>query len=161
MSKKLVLKLGLATLLTGVSSMAAQAEPAGVKVGVLSCSVAGGWGYVLGSSHDMNCNYTPVDGLTEHYSGDITKVGVDIGYTQGSTLVWGVFAPSSDVAPGALEGEYGGVTADASLGVGLGANAMLGGFDKSIALQPISLEGSAGLNLAAGIGAIRLSHLPS
>jgi hypothetical protein len=161
MFKNLVLTAGLAAVLIGVSPPAAQSASAGVKIGVLSCKVNGGWGYVLGSSRRADCNYTPIDGLTEYYTGDITKFGVDIGYTQGGTLVWGVIAPSSDVEAGALAGVYGGVTAGASLGVGLGANAMLGGFRNSIALQPLSLEGNAGVNLAAGVGSIRLSHTPA
>jgi hypothetical protein len=94
----------------------------------------------------------------EHYSGTISKWGVDIGYTGKSKLIWAVFAPTSDVRPGALEGEYAGATAQATVGVGLGANVLIGGLDKSVALQPVSVEGSTGLNVAAGIGQISLKH---
>ncbi len=75
-------------------------------------------------------------------------------------LVWGVFAPSSDVRPGALQGDYAGATASATVGVGLGANVLVGGLDKSIALQPLSVEGNRGLNVAAGVGAISLTSAP-
>ncbi|HEY0302613.1 MAG TPA: DUF992 domain-containing protein, partial [Rhizomicrobium sp.] len=92
--------------------------------------------------------------------GTISKFGVDIGYTDGGVLVWGVFAPSSDVRAGSLEGDYAGATASATIGVGLGANVLIGGLDKSIALQPLSVEGNKGLNVAAGIGAISLSAAP-
>src|SRR5262249_24943570 len=92
----------------------------------------------------------------EHYYGNIAKVGVDVGYTKGGLLIWNVIAPASDVRAGALEGGYGGVTAQATIGVGLGANVLVGGFDQSIALQPLSIEGNKGLNVAAGIGALNL-----
>ncbi|HEX2760302.1 MAG TPA: DUF992 domain-containing protein, partial [Rhizomicrobium sp.] len=96
----------------------------------------------------------------EHYVGTINKFGVDIGYTEGGILVWGVFAPSSDVGPGALAGTYVGGSAQATVGIGAGANALIGGLNKSIALQPLSLEGSKGLNVAAGIGSITLKAAP-
>ena len=86
------------------------------------------------------------------------QFGVDLGYTSGGVIVWAVFAPSSDVRPGALQGDYAGASASAAVGVGVGANVLVGGLDKSIALQPVSLEGMTGLNVAAGIGAIRLTR---
>ena len=158
MSKKTGLMIGVALLAAGAWISAPPAEAAaGVKVGVLSCNVASGWGYILGSSKQVNCNYVPNNGRPEHYTGDITKVGVDVGYTQGGVLIWSVIAPASDMKPGALEGGYGGATAGATLGVGGDANVLLGGFDKSIALQPISIQGNTGLNLAAGIAAMNLN----
>jgi len=135
---------------------ATSAGTAGVKVGVLTCDVDGGWGYVVGSSKDIHCNYMPNNGRPEHYTGTISKLGVDIGHTSNGVIIWDVIAPTSDVAQGALEGGYGGVTAGASLGVGVAANVLLGGFEKSIALQPISVEGDKGFDVAAGIGALTL-----
>jgi Protein of unknown function (DUF992) len=137
-----------------------QAAPNGVKVGTLTCHVASGWGFVFGSSKDLRCNFRPNGHKGEHYSGSISKFGVDIGYTDGGELIWGVFAPASDVRPGALEGNYAGATASATVGVGLGANVLVGGLDKSIALQPLSVEGNTGLNVAAGIGSIDLKYAP-
>jgi len=154
MSKKFAIALGAVLLAAGASFAPAQA--AGVKVGVLTCNVDSGWGYILGSSKEVRCNYVPNRGLGEHYVGSISKVGVDVGYTKGGVLIWDVIAPSSDMKPGALQGGYGGVSASATVGVGAGANVLLGGFDKSIALQPISIEGNTGLNVAAGIGALDL-----
>ena len=92
----------------------------------------------------------------EHYTGTISKFGVDIGYTEGACWSGRVFAPTSDVRPGALQGDYAGATAQATVGVGVGANVLIGGLDKSIALQPLSVEGNKGLNVAAGIGSISL-----
>jgi hypothetical protein len=155
MLKKLALSTA-AVLLTVGSFVAVPAQAAGVQIGTLTCHVEPGFGLILGSSKDVNCDYRAAQGFNEHYIGNITKIGVDIGYTRGGTMVWAVFAPSSDLAPGAIEGRYGGVTAGATVGVGLGANVLLGGFDRSIALQPLSVEGNTGLNLAAGIGAMNL-----
>ena len=101
-----------------------------------------------------------MQGTVEHYSGNINKFGVDIGYTQGGVIVWGVIAPTSSLAPGALSGDYGGVTASATVGVGVGANVLLGGFNKSITLQPVSIEGNSGLNVAAGIAGVTLKYEP-
>ena len=139
---------------------AADAAPHGVRVGELTCNVASGWGFVFGSSKDLHCTYHGNGNRYEHYTGSISKFGADIGYTQGGVLVWGVFAPTSDMRKGALEGDYVGASAQANVGVGAGANALIGGFDKSITLQPLSLEGSKGLNVAAGIGAISLHEAP-
>src|SRR5438067_6280058 len=137
----------------------ADAAPHGVRVGELTCNVASGWGFVFGSSKDLHCTYRG-NGRFEHYTGSVSKFGVDIGYTEGGVLVWAVFAPTSDLRKGALNGDYVGGSAQATLGVGLGANALIGGFDKSIALQPLSVEGSRGLNVAAGIGSISLKSAP-
>ena len=140
---------------------AADAAPHGVKVGTLTCNVASGWGFIFGSSKDLHCTFRGNRSAPgEHYTGSISKFGVDIGYTSGGVLVWGVFAPSSDIRPGALSGDYAGATASATVGVGLGANVLVGGLNKSIALQPLSVEGNKGLNVAAGIGAISLKSAP-
>jgi Protein of unknown function (DUF992) len=137
------------------------AEAAGVKVGTLTCNVASGWGFVFGSSKDVRCTFRPAaGGHRVHLKGAISKFGVDIGYTEGGVLVWAVFAPSSTVRDDALDGDYVGATASATVAVGLGANVLVGGFDKSIALQPLSIEGNTGLNVAAGIGALNLKHVP-
>ena len=160
MEKKFRLLMGAAVAVAGLSiTSVANAAPHGVKVGELTCNVSSGWGFVFGSSKDLHCTFRPSGHPREHYTGSISKFGVDIGYTEGGILVWGVFAPSSDVRPGALEGDYGGATASATVGVGLGANVLVGGLDKSIALQPVSVEGSTGLNVAAGIGSISLKHV--
>ncbi len=162
MQKKFRLMMGAAVLAAGAIAFAgtADAAPHGVKVGSLTCNVASGWGFVFGSSKDLHCTFRGNRDHSEHYTGTISKFGVDIGYTDGGVLVWGVFAPSSDIRPGALAGDYAGATASATVGVGLGANVLVGGLDKSVALQPLSVEGNKGLNVAAGIGAITLNAAP-
>lgn len=134
----------------------ARAENAGVKVGTLSCHVGAGWGMVVGSSRKLDCTFTGSAGQSERYQGSITKVGADIGYQSAGTLVWTVFAPGADIVAGALAGDYGGATASATVGVGVGANALFGGSEKSIALQPLSVQGSTGLNVAAGVAGMKL-----
>jgi hypothetical protein len=157
--KTLGMTVGAAVMAAGL--MAAPAHAAGVKVGTLSCNVDGGWGYVLGSQKDVNCTFSPDKGEPIRYTGDITKIGVDVGYTRGGVMIWSVVAPSKDMKPDLLEGSYGGVTAGATVVVGGSANVLLGGFDKSITLQPISIEGNSGLNVAAGIGGLQLKHMKS
>jgi len=150
MCATLVGSLGLA------ASAQAEDHAAGVKIGTLSCHEASGWGFVFGSSHDLRCVFSGGDRL-QHYEGSISKFGVDIGYQKAGVLVWEVIAPNDHPAPGALDGHYGGLTAGAAVGVGLDANALIG--DRSIALQPVSIQGMTGLNVAAGIGELTLrSH---
>src|SRR5262249_12623451 len=131
-----------------------------VKVGVLSCNVSSGWGVILGSSRDLRCNFQHESGEPEHYSGKISKFGVDIGYKSAGVMVWDVLAPSSDVTMGALEGSYAGATAGATVGVGANVNVLVGGFQHSFTLQPISIEGNKGLNVAAGVASIELKSRP-
>ncbi|MBV9992303.1 MAG: DUF992 domain-containing protein [Alphaproteobacteria bacterium] len=159
MSKKLMISAAAIALFAFAAPVQAADSPHGVKVGTLTCHVSSGWGFVFGSSKDLHCNFRPNGHMGEHYAGSISKFGVDIGYTDGGELIWGVFAPTSDVRPGALEGDYAGATASATVGVGLGANVLVGGLDKSIALQPLSMEGNTGLNVAAGIGSISLKYV--
>ena len=83
---------------------------------------------------------------------------LDIGYQSNGVIIWGVVAPSNNVGPGALAGDYGGVTAAVAVGIGVGANALLGGSNNTIALQPLSVEGMQGLNVAGGIGVLTLVH---
>src|SRR5258706_8625088 len=159
---KSILRLTTGAALSAAMLLApgsAFAGPAGAKIGTLDCHVSSVMGYIIGSSRRVNCNFHP-SGMPEgeHYTGHISKLGVDIGYTSGGQMVWAVFAPSSDVRPGALQGEYAGATASVTVGVGLGAHALVGGLDKSIALQPLSIEGNTGLNVAAGVGQLSLRH---
>ena len=102
MQKKIHLMMGVAALAASALAFAgtADAAPHGVKVGTLTCNVASGWGFVFGSSKDLHCTFRPNKHTGEHYTGSISKFGVDIGYTEGGVLVWGVFAPSSDIRAG-------------------------------------------------------------
>ena len=127
-----------------------------VRAGYLTCHVASGWGFIFGSSREVKCAYTRDKNYTEYYTGSITKFGADIGYLSSAVMLWAVVAPTTNLGEGALAGHYGGATASVALGVGAGANVLIGGFKKSIALQPVSIEGQNGLNVAAGIAELSL-----
>lgn len=132
----------------------AQANP--TKVGTLSCDISGGIGLVITSKKDLTCMFTPSQpGPREVYVGSITRFGLDLGATAGGEMVWAVYAPSTRKF-GALAGNYGGATAEATVGAGLGANVLVGGSDRTVALQPVSVQGQAGLNVAAGVADLRL-----
>jgi hypothetical protein len=143
----------------GQTSSNQPANQSGVNIGSLQCRVSGGMGFVFGSSKDLDCLLARTDGVGERYVGTISKYGIDIGFTKEAQMVWLVFAPGA-VAKGALAGDYGGATASATVGAGVGANVLLGGSNKQISLQPVSVEGSAGLNVAAGIAAVTLKAAP-
>ncbi len=100
-----------------------------IPVSKPACSpsnVSSGWGLIFGSSKDLNCTYESVTNHEEHYHGTINKFGVDVGYHNGGVIIWAVVAPSADIAPHALAGDYGGVTAGGAVGIGAGANALGG-----------------------------------
>jgi hypothetical protein len=127
-----------------------------VRAGYLTCHVASGWGFIFGSSREVKCAYTLDKNYTEYYTGSITKWGADVGYLSSAVMLWAVVAPTTNLGEGALAGHYGGATASVALGIGAGANVLVGGFKKSIALQPVSIEGQNGLNVAAGIAELTL-----
>ena len=154
-SSRAILVIGALTLATQ-----ARADTGGVKAGVLTCNVDSGWGLVLGSSRKVDCTYSS-SAYSEHYVGRLSKYGVDLGYLQGGVMVWGVVAPTSGLAEGALTGDYSGVAGGASVGVGVDANVLFGGFQRSIELQPVSFEGDEGVNVAAGFASLDLHYAPS
>lgn len=157
-TRRLMTTLLAVLVLVGLSAVPSRAENVKVKTGYLTCHVASGWGFIIGSSRKLRCTYTTTGHRVEHYSGTINKFGADIGYLQSAVILWTVLAPTTSLAPGALAGHYAGATASVALGVGAGANVLVGGFKNSIALQPISIEGQNGLNVAAGIGEISLHY---
>jgi hypothetical protein len=152
------LLLGAALIGSGIGLQAqAQDRATAVEIGTLSCHESGGWGFIFGSSHEVNCTFSN-GSRVEQYNGAISKFGVDVGYRQSGILIWAVLAPNTDDSPGALEGHYGGATAEGSVGVGVGANVLVGGSTRSITLQPLSIEGATGVNVAAGIGELSLHY---
>ncbi len=160
MFRKLGLVIGGLSLVLGALYGGPARAQGGAQIGTLNCNVASGWGFVFGSSRALRCTFAPASGRAEHYSGSIQRFGVDIGFTQAGVLVWAVLAPTSNLAPGALAGNFVGATGSATVGVGAGANVLVGGSNRTISLQPVSFEGSTGLNVAAGIGAISLRYQP-
>lgn len=151
----------IAALLTAAFLTLPFALPAAagvVRVGLLTCAVDGGPGFIVVSRKTLSCRFDSLSHPDEVYDGSISKLGIDVGATGAERLVWAVFAPSKRVASGALTGTYVGVTAQATPAVGLGANVLLGGWERSIILQPLSLTGQLGVNIAAGVAALRLDE---
>lgn len=152
---KPLLAATLAAALLAPIAPGAQAE-GGVNVGVLDCHVGGSVGYIIGSNKTMSCVFKRPDGTTENYHGEMDRYGLDIGFTRETRMFWGVVAPG-EVRRGALAGTYGGAGADVAAGLGVGANALFGGSGDQIALQPVSVNGNVGVNVAAGIARLKLS----
>jgi hypothetical protein len=141
--KKLIAALAVAAM--GLTGGVAQAD-SHVQVGVLECDVEPGVGFVIGSSKAVTCEFQRKGYKTEVYDGSIDKLGIDLGVTAGGKIVWLVFAATKDIGKHALAGNYVGASAEASLGLGLGGNWLIGGSKKSIALQPWSITGTIGVN---------------
>lgn len=148
--------IAAAALITlGLAASPGLAASKGVKIGMLTCNVAGGVGMIIGSSKSIDCYFEGTIGSREHYTGSIGKFGLDVGVTGKAVMAWAVFAPGK-LKAGALAGKYVGASAEATVAVGLGANVLVGGSDKTIALQPVSVQAQTGLNLAAGVASLRL-----
>ena len=141
---------------TAVAPLPASADS--VKIGLLTCATGPTIGLLITSSTKLSCSFVPDGGNPEHYAGRIRKFGLDIGITAASVIVWGVVSAQSGYTPGSLAGEYVGVSAQQTVIVGLGANALIGGSNKQIGLQPLSIQGQAGLNLAIGVARLQLSR---
>jgi hypothetical protein len=148
--------LGTAAL-AAVMSTPADAQRDRVQTGTLECSLSSGIGLVLGSQRNVACNFKPNGGPPEAYEGTMTRIGIDIGVTGGGAIIWGVFT-GTNLYAGMLTGTYVGATAEMSIAAGLGANVLVGGSNRAVALQPLSVQGQVGLNIAAGVGTLEL-HL--
>jgi len=145
--------------ISGFALTPASAQSSRVKVGTLSCDISAGLGLIVASQKQVRCMFTPAaPGPREAYFGTITKVGVDLGATSGGELGWNVYAPTSRRF-GALAGHYVGTNAEASVGVGGGANFLVGGSDRTITLQPFSVQGQTGLNLAVAVASLDLQRI--
>jgi len=152
-----------ARFLLSFAVAAALATPAlaqqagGTKVGFLTCKTSTSLGLIIGSHQKISCSFKPdAGGLPENYQGSIGRLGLDLGVKGGGIMTWAVFAPVNGYHHGALAGTYVGGSGSASFGVGVGANALVGGSHKSIALQPLSVEGNVGVNLALGVAGLTL-----
>jgi hypothetical protein len=127
-----------------------------IQAGSLTCDISGGIGLIIVSQQTLTCAFRPsLPGPVEFYAGNLTKLGLDIGVTAAGVMVWAVYAPTNQPA-GALAGSYAGASAEATVGAGVGANVLIGGSTQTLELQPVSLQGQAGLSVAAGIASIEL-----
>ena len=151
------MRMTLCALLIAASVVPAAAQRERDQIGILDCDVSPGVGFIFGSSKEVRCMFTPsTPGPRQAYIGRIDRFGLDVGVTGGGHMVWAVHALTNRRRD-ALAGSYAGATAEATVAVGLGANVLVGGSDRSIALQPLSVQTQTGLNLAAGIAELTLS----
>jgi len=146
-----------AIAVASASMTPAEAQRDRVQVGTLECSISSSIGLVVGSQRNVNCLFKGNGAPPEAYQGTMTRVGLDIGVTGGGAIIWTVFAGTNRYV-GMLAGTYVGASAEASVAAGLGANVLLGGSDRTVALQPVSVQGQVGFNVAAGVGQLDL-HL--
>jgi hypothetical protein len=146
-----------AAALAAVLTSPANAQPGRVQVGTLNCSLSSSVGLVVGSQRNVNCLFKADNAPDEAYTGTMTRIGLDVGVTSGGVIIWAVFA-GTDRYAGMLSGNYVGATAEMSIAVGLGANVLVGGSNRSVALQPLSVQGQVGFDIAAGVGELDL-HL--
>ena len=152
------LRIGLIAAAAFGAILAAQANAQErVEAGLLTCGVRGGTSFIFGSTRELRCVFRTAPGEEgERYEGQIQKYGLDIGVTGNAILTWTVLAPTRGVLAGALSGKYVGIAADASAGVGGGANVLVGGSNNTISLQPLSVQGQTGLNAAVAVAEVEL-----
>ena len=155
-----MLRSSFAAALIMVSASAMPASAQYVQAGVLECRSGGTIGFIIGSVTELSCIFRPDFGPIQPYRATLSRAGVDVGATAVTALTWAVFAPTVQLGLGDLSGNYGGVTAGATVVVGAGANVMYGGSNNSVALQPLSVEGSVGLNVFAGLAGMALRYQP-
>jgi Protein of unknown function (DUF992) len=150
----------LSTISIAIAALAAPIASANalppVRAGVLECRGGQNVGFVVGSVTSLECVFQSEGRRPEPYIATVHRYGVDLGFTQQTRFTWAVNAPSRQIGRGDLTGSYGGVGANASVGVGFGGNFLVGGPDNAYALQPISVQGQTGLNVTAGIADIQL-----
>ena len=150
-----ILGAGLLAALTIGLVTNASASNGGVNVGTLVCHVEPGVGYLIASSKAVECTFKSVSGKSHKYVGKFNRLGLDVGFTSGGTVAWAVIAPGK-LGNGALAGTYVGVSAEATAGFGVGTNVLIGGLHKSVALQPVSVQGQIGLSAAVAAAGLQL-----
>src|ERR1700686_4168392 len=147
--------LCIAIVALGAPIASANALPP-VRAGILQCQGGQNVGLVVGSVTSLECVFQSEGRRPEPYIATVRRYGLDIGFTEQTKFSWAVNAPTGRVGRGDLAGNYGGVGANASVGVGGGGNFLVGGPQNSYALQPVSVQGQTGLNVAAGVAHIEL-----
>jgi hypothetical protein len=139
------------------SPMQTKAQPSWSQVGALTCRLNPSIGFIIAGHQSMECTFQPAGPFPpQAYQGAFNIVGLDVGVTAGGILSWTVFAPTTGFPAGALAGEYVGASGDVGLGVGAGANILLGGSGRTFALQPLSIQGSVAFNIALGVSMLTL-----
>jgi hypothetical protein len=146
---------------TVLTAFAGGPLPDQAKVGMLQCAISPSIGLIVGSHQTLDCRFLPDNGgPIERYAGSVDHLGLDIGITTGGQLAWAVYAPNAGLRAGVLAGTYVGASGHISTGIGVGANVLVGGTGQTAALQPLSVEGQFGANLALGIASLSLRPAP-
>jgi hypothetical protein len=144
-------------LIVVLAAPAGAQAPKWTQVGMLTCKVNPSIGFIIAGHQTMECNFAQnAPNPPQLYEGALNMVGLNVGISAGGVLGWAVFAPTSGAPAGALAGEYVGASGEIGLGLGVGANVLIGGSGRSFALQPVSLEGSIAINVALGVSALKL-----
>ena len=150
--------------IAGLASSGARAQAPGqnwTQSGMLRCKLNPSIGFIIFGHQSMECRFVPsLPGAPQIYDGALNTVGIDVGVIGAGGLAWAVLAPSSGISAGSLAGEYVGASGDVALGAGVGANVLIGGSQRSFALQPVSIEGSVALNVTLGLSALQLRYVP-
>ena len=153
--------LALCATLVALTGPAPAQTSTWTQTGMLSCKLNPSIGFIIVGHQSMECRFVPsMPGPPQFYEGALNTVGIDIGIIGGGALAWGVLAPTAGVPAGALAGTYVGASGDVALGLGVGANVLVGGSNRSFALQPVSVEGSVALNVTLGLSALQLRWVP-
>jgi hypothetical protein len=153
--------LALYATLVALTGPASAQTPTWTQTGMLSCKLNPGIGFIIVGHQSMECRFVPsMPGPPQFYEGALNTVGIDIGIIGGGALAWGVLAPTAGVPAGTLAGAYVGASGDVALGLGVGANVLVGGSNRSFALQPVSVEGSVALDVTLGLSALQLRWVP-
>jgi hypothetical protein len=148
---------GVALAITTVVASAIPGHAEVAKIGILSCDVSRSVGEILARKQSLTCRFKPDAGQPETYVGNIDEYGIEIGRVDQGHLIWGVSSAMRGVPQGALAGKYVGIGAGAALGVGVGANALVAGNNQSFSLQPLSVDGETGINIATGVIKVTLT----
>ena len=152
---RILTTLVLALAFAGPAS--AQAPGNWTQVGMLTCKLNPSIGFVIAGHQSMECRFVPnTPDPPQAYQGALNMVGINIGISAGGVLGWAVLAPTKGIPAGALAGEYVGASGDLGIGLGAGANVLIGGSARTLALQPVSLEGSIAVDVALGVSSLKL-----
>jgi ABC-type amino acid transport substrate-binding protein len=153
--------LALCAALAALAGPASAQSPTWTQTGMLTCKLNPSIGFIIAGHQSMECRFVPsAPGPQQFYEGALNTVGIDIGVVGGGALAWGVLAPTAGVPAGALAGTYVGASGDVALGLGVGANVLVGGSNRSFALQPLSVQGSVALDVTLGLSALQLRWVP-
>lgn len=161
-SRRYGLRLAVvAAALVALSGPVAGQSPTWTQTGMLTCKLNPSIGFIIAGHQSMECRFVPsVPGPPQIYEGALNTVGIDIGVVGGGVMAWGVLAPTAGIPAGALAGTYVGASGDIAVGLGVGANVLVGGSGRSFALQPLSVQGSVALNVTLGLSSLQLRWVP-